>query len=46
MFDTGGTIAAGGAAVAKGHVVVGSGLQYPFAFNALNNNKVHCYALP
>ena len=28
MFDTGGTIAAGGAAVAKGHVVVGSGLQY------------------
>jgi polyvinyl alcohol dehydrogenase (cytochrome) len=46
MFDTGGTIAAGGAAVAKGHVVVGSGLQYMFAFNALNNNEVHCYALP
>jgi polyvinyl alcohol dehydrogenase (cytochrome) len=46
MFDTGGTIAAGGAAIAKGHVVVGSGLQYPFAFNALNNNEVHCYALP
>ena len=45
-FDTGGTIAAGGAAVAKGHVVVGSGLQYIFAFSALNNNEVQCYALP
>jgi outer membrane protein assembly factor BamB len=46
MFDTGGTIAAGGAAIAQGKIVVGSGLQYLFAGNALNNNKVICYGLP
>ena len=45
MFDTGGTIAAGGAAIAKGHVVVGSGLQYLFAFTAINNNEVQYYGL-
>ena len=47
MFDTGGTIAAGAAAVAQGRVVVGSGLQYVFAGDsAINNNEVICYGLP
>lgn len=46
MLDTGGTIAAGGAAIAQGKVVVGSGLQYIFGFNAMNNNEVQCYAVP
>ncbi|HKU37787.1 MAG TPA: PQQ-binding-like beta-propeller repeat protein [Polyangiales bacterium] len=44
-FDTGGTIAAGAPAVVDGNVVVGSGLMYGFAQDALNNNKVLCYAL-
>ena len=45
-FDATGTIAAGAAAVAQGKVVVGSGLQYPYANNAKNNNQVICYGLP
>lgn len=43
-FNTGGTIAAGGAAVAGGRIVVQSGLQYPFGV-VTNNNQVHCYGL-
>jgi len=47
MFDTGGSIAAGGAAIAQGKVVVGSGLQYLFGgASAINNNQVLCYGLP
>ena len=42
MFETGGTIAAGAAAIADGNVVVGSGLQYPFG-TVVNNNQIHCY---
>ena len=44
-FDTGGTIAAGAAAIADGHVVVKSGLQYVFAQDAMNNNQIICYGL-
>ena len=47
IFATGGTIAAGAAAVAQGRIVVGSGMQYVFAGNsAINNNEVICYGLP
>jgi outer membrane protein assembly factor BamB len=47
MFNTGGSIAAGGAAIAQGKVVVASGLQYVFGgAAALNNNEVQCYGLP
>jgi hypothetical protein len=47
MFATGGTIAAGAAAVAQGRIVVGSGMQYAFAgASAINNNEVICYGLP
>ncbi|MET0391101.1 MAG: PQQ-binding-like beta-propeller repeat protein [Polyangiales bacterium] len=44
-FDTGGTIAAGAAAIVDGHVVVKSGLQYQFATDAKNNNEVIGYGL-
>jgi len=47
MFATGGSIAAGAAAVAQGRVVVGSGLTYIFGFgDAITNNQVICYGLP
>jgi len=45
MFETGGSIAAGGAAIVDGKIIVQSGLQYPFG-TPTNNNQVHCYALP
>ncbi len=45
-FDTGGTIAAGAAAIAQGRVVVQSGLQYIFDATAMNNNQIICYGLP
>jgi outer membrane protein assembly factor BamB len=45
MFNTGGSIAAGPAAIAAGKVVVKSGLSYPLG-SAKNNNQVHCYGLP
>ncbi|HKP64529.1 MAG TPA: PQQ-binding-like beta-propeller repeat protein [Polyangiales bacterium] len=44
-FDTGGTIAAGAAAIADGHVIVKSGLQYMFAMNTLDNDEFICYGL-
>jgi outer membrane protein assembly factor BamB len=44
-FDTGGTIAAGAAAIVDGHVVVKSGLMYAFANDAKPNNKILCYSL-
>ena len=46
MFNTGGTVAAASPAVAAGKVVVPSGLQYPLATDAKNNNLVLCYGLP
>lgn len=46
MFETGGTIAAGAAAIAQGRVVVASGLQYVFDSTTTNNNLVICYGLP
>jgi outer membrane protein assembly factor BamB len=48
MFMTGGSIAAGGAAIAQGRIVVQSGLQYQIAGATLarNNNQIHCYGLP
>jgi outer membrane protein assembly factor BamB len=48
-FNTGGSIAAGAAAIAGGKVVVKSGLQYPLDITqgtVMNNNKVICYGLP
>jgi outer membrane protein assembly factor BamB len=45
-FDTGGSIAAGAAAIAQGKVVVQSGLRFVFANNAIFNNQVICYGLP
>ena len=44
-FNTGGTIAAGAAAIADGHIVVKSGLQYGYAQEVLNNDQVICYGL-
>jgi outer membrane protein assembly factor BamB len=44
-FNTGGTIAAGAAAIAEGKIIVQSGLQYPLG-TVLNNNQVICYGLP
>ena len=44
-FDTGGTIAAGAAAIVDGYVIVKSGLQYQFANDAMNNNEVICYGV-
>jgi polyvinyl alcohol dehydrogenase (cytochrome) len=45
MFATGGTIAAGAAAIAQGRLIVQSGLTYPFGSVTLNN-QVICYGLP
>ena len=45
MFATGGTIAAGAAAISGGRLVVGSGLSYPFGA-VTNNNQIICYGLP
>jgi polyvinyl alcohol dehydrogenase (cytochrome) len=45
MFNTGGTIAAGAAAIVDGKVIVKSGLQYPLGA-VQNNNQVICYGLP
>jgi polyvinyl alcohol dehydrogenase (cytochrome) len=46
MFQTGGTIAAGAAAIVDGKIVVKSGLQYIYAPEAKNNNQIICYGLP
>ena len=47
MFNTGGSIAAGAAAIAQGRVVVKSGLNYIFGgTDAIANNQVICYGLP
>jgi hypothetical protein len=48
MFPTGGSIAAGGAAIAQGKIVVASGLQYQIAGATLakNNNQIYCFGLP
>jgi outer membrane protein assembly factor BamB len=45
MFETGGTIAAGAAAIANGRIVVKSGLSYALEPTAVNNNLVICYGL-
>jgi polyvinyl alcohol dehydrogenase (cytochrome) len=44
-FETGGTIAAGAAAIVQGKVIVQSGLSYPLG-TVVNNNLVICYGLP
>ena len=44
-FETGGTIAAGAAAIAAGRIVVKSGLTYVFDAATKNNNLVICYGL-
>lgn len=44
-FETGGTIAAGAAAIVDGRIVVKSGLSYPLDSSAKNNNLVICYGL-
>ncbi|MDD9936554.1 MAG: PQQ-binding-like beta-propeller repeat protein [Myxococcales bacterium] len=46
MFNTGGTIAAGSAAIVDGKVIVQSGLQYPFDPSTKPNNQIICYGLP
>lgn len=46
MFETGGTIAAGGASIVDGMVIVKSGLSYPLDASALPNNQIHAYGLP
>jgi len=47
MFNTGGSIAAGAAAIAQGRVIVKSGLNYIFGgTHAIANNQVICYGLP
>ena len=43
-FDTGGTIAAGAAAIVDGKIVVKSGLQYPLG-TVTDNNQIRCYGL-
>jgi outer membrane protein assembly factor BamB len=43
-FDTGGTIAAGAAAIVDGKIVVKSGLQYPLG-TVVDNNQIRCYGL-
>jgi glucose dehydrogenase len=45
-FETGGSIAAGAAAIAQGKVVVKSGLQYPLDATVKDNNQIICYGLP
>ena len=44
-FETGGTIAAGAAAIVDGYVVVKSGLQYMYAADAKSNREVIAYSL-
>lgn len=44
-LDTGGTIAAGAAAIVNGNVIVKSGLMYAFAQDAMPNNKIICYGI-
>jgi polyvinyl alcohol dehydrogenase (cytochrome) len=44
-FETGGTIAAGAAAIVEGHVLVKSGLEYNFGTNLLSNKFIICYGL-
>jgi hypothetical protein len=46
QLETGGTIAAGAAAIVDGHVIVAPGLQYPFAASAVFSDTIICYALP
>jgi hypothetical protein len=46
MFNTGGTIAAGAAAIVDGRIIVKSGLSYSLDTTAKNNNLVICYGLP
>jgi outer membrane protein assembly factor BamB len=46
VLNAGGTIAAGGAALVDGRVIVKSGLSYPLDRTAVNNNQIHCYGLP
>jgi len=46
MFNTGGTIAAGAAAIVDGNVVVQSGLEYQLDPTVKSNNLVICYGLP
>jgi hypothetical protein len=46
MFATGGTIAAGSAAIVDGHVCVGSGLSYALDASIKNNDEIICYATP
>lgn len=46
MFNTGGTIAAGSAAIVDGNVVVQSGLEYTLDASVKPNNLIICYGLP
>ncbi len=46
MFNTGGTIAAGAAAIVDGNVIVKSGLEYYLDSTTKNNNQIICYGLP
>ncbi|HET8933866.1 MAG TPA: PQQ-binding-like beta-propeller repeat protein [Polyangiales bacterium] len=46
MFNTGGTIAAGAAAIVDGNIVVKSGLQYELDASVKNNDQIICYAVP
>lgn len=46
MFETGGTIAGGAAAIVAGKIIVGSGLAYPLDSTTKMNNQVICYGLP
>jgi polyvinyl alcohol dehydrogenase (cytochrome) len=45
-FTTGGTIAAGSAAIVDGNVVVKSGLEYALDPTVKTNNQIICYGLP
>jgi hypothetical protein len=45
-LETGGTIAAGAAAIAEGKVVVKSGLEYILDSDAKTNNQIIAYGLP
>jgi hypothetical protein len=46
VFNTGGTIAGGAAAIVQGRIVVKSGLQYAFGPGTISNNQIICYGLP
>jgi outer membrane protein assembly factor BamB len=45
-LDTGGTIAAGGAAIVQDRVIVKSGLTYALDTSAVRNDQIYCYGLP